>query len=358
MKYVDEFNDRKIVGKIASEISALKVSANIMEVCGTHTSSIFRHGIRDLLPSGVRLLTGPGCPVCVTSQSDIDSMIGLCEIEDAVIATFGDMMRVPGSSGSLAAKRAEGAQVRPVYSPTDALEIAVRERDRKVIFLGVGFETTAPAVAATIIAAGEKGLNNFWVYSAHKIMPPAIRAILSADEIRIDGLMLPGHVSTILGPKPYEFINVPSVIAGFEPMDIMLSIHMLLKQIKTGEKPRVGNEYGRAVRPGGNEKAKKVMNEVFETGDAEWRGFGLIPGSGLDIKKKYGRFDAKKAFGAVAVAGGAGKTACICGQILRGLKTPKDCSLFGSACTPDKPVGPCMVSSEGACSTYYKYGAR
>lgn len=360
MKFVDEFKDKAVVLKIADKISALNVGGNLMEVCGTHTMAIFRYGIRSLLPKGVKLMSGPGCPVCVTSEEDVDAMIKLADAPDSIITTFGDMIRVPGSAGSLNSKKAEGADIRVVYSPLDALNVAQENKNKRVVFLGVGFETTAPTVAATVIQAHEKGLNNFFVYSAHKLIPPAIKALLDSGEAHIDGFLLPGHVSVILGEEPYEFIgrdyNIPSVITGFEPLDIMESIYELLKEKKAGD-DSIEIEYSRVVKPEGNPKARTVMYEVFEEAPAVWRGLGEIPKSGLEFKEKYSRFDAKKEF-KVTPARSKPSSACFCGKILRGIKTPLDCKLFGRVCTPENPKGPCMVSTEGACAAYYKYGRK
>lgn len=368
MKYVDEFKDRKIVEKIAEKIGRLNIPANLMEVCGTHTMAIFKYGIRSLLPEDVKLLSGPGCPVCVTGEADIDAMIRLADVPGAVIATFGDMMRVPGSKASLSQKKAEGADIRVVYSPLDALALAREVKPKPVIFLGVGFETTAPTVAAVIVEAHEKGIYNFYVYSAHKLIPPALDALLHSGEVRVDGFLLPGHVSTIIGLAPYEFIlkefGIPSVVAGFEPVDIMESIYMLLTDIHDirnlpgrhpGLRANVEIEYSRAVKYDGNVKAQGVMNEVFEPADASWRGFGRIAMSGLEIRKKYSRHDAKKIFGVQPLTSFPTKSACRCGDVLRGFITPPDCKLFSRVCTPDNPKGPCMVSTEGACAAYFKY---
>jgi hydrogenase expression/formation protein HypD len=362
MKYIDEYKDRKTVQKLAKKIAGLNVKANLMDVCGTHTTAFFRYGIRSLLPKGVNLLSGPGCPVCVTDDSDIDAMIKLADIPDAVITTFGDMMRVPGSKVSLNQKKASGADIRVVYSPLDALSLAKELNPRPVIFLGVGFETTAPTVAATIVEAHSKGVNNFHIYSAHKLVPPAIRAVLDAKDVNIDGFILPGHVSTIIGAKPYEFISreydIPSVIAGFEPLDLMGSAYELLRMINGGDVEGIEIEYARVVKPEGNIIAQKVMKEVFEVADASWRGLGTIKKSGLEIRNKYSIYDAKKVFKVKPSSSLKNKTSCICGSVLRGVKTPIQCKLFGKACTPENPKGPCMVSTEGACAAYYKYGRK
>lgn len=359
MKFSDEFKDRELILKASEVLRAFKRRVNLMEVCGTHTMSIFRSGLKELLPDNINLLSGPGCPVCVTDDADIDAMIALADVPGAVLTTFGDMMRVPGSGGTLNDRKASGADIRVVYSPLDALRFAEEMRDRPVIFLGVGFETTAPTVAATMIEAHGKGIRNFYVYSAHKLVPPAIRAVLRPGGARIDGFILPGHVSAIIGTKPYAFIikefGIPSVVSGFEPLDIISSIRDLAGMIERGGRLEVGNEYSRVVRPEGNLIAKRTMAEVFEVADVGWRGFGLIEGSGLEIKRKYLRMNARRVFGAKPVGRRRPAVSCICGDVLRGLKKPVDCKLFGSSCTPDGPKGPCMVSTEGACAAYYKY---
>jgi len=329
-----------------------------MEFCGGHTVAIFRHGIRQVLPGTIELVSGPGCPVCVTANRDLDKAIALSQVPGVIITTFGDMLRVPGSRSSLERAKAEGADVRTVYSTTDALEIAERNSGKSVVFLGIGFETTAPTIAASILEAAEKKIKNYHVLSLHKLCPPVIRAILDSGEVKLDGLVCPGHVSAIIGSYPWEFIagdyGIPCVVSGFEPLDILQCVDMLVAQVENRES-RVEIAYRRGVQPQGNTQALKLMEQVFEPCPAEWRGIGEIPDSGLRLRKEHWHFDAELAFeidpGPVCEPEG-----CICGDILRGVKTPLDCPLFGKACTPEYPVGPCMVSSEGTCSAYYLYG--
>jgi len=330
---------------------------NLMEVCGTHTVAIFKHGIRGLLPEGLKLLSGPGCPVCVTSVRDIDKAIALATRDDVIFTTFGDMMRVPGGLKSLSEAKAEGADIRIVYSPLDCLKIATENRDRKVIFFSAGFETTAPSAAATIFEADRQGINNFYVYSVHKLVPPALEVLLQSDDVRIDGFILPGHVSTIIGSRVYEFIaekySRPCVITGFEAGAIFTGIAMLLKQIADGT-AMVEIQYKSAVREEGNIKALGFMNEYFVPCDGYWRGIGLIKDSGLKIRDKWKYRDAEQVFD-VNVPDIPEPKGCQCGLVLRGVKIPPECPLFGKICTPDKPVGACMVSTEGSCAAYYRY---
>jgi hydrogenase expression/formation protein HypD len=349
MDYIAEFRDGRLCSSIAEEIEKeCKKDMRIMEVCGTHTMSIHRYGIKSMLPRRIKLLSGPGCPVCVTSSRDIDRMIACSKLEGTVIATFGDMLRVPGSVSSLEKERARGADVRVVYSPMDAVQLA-QNTDKRVIFLGVGFETTAPTVAQAI----KKAPANFFVYSAHKVVPPALRALLGGDN-RIDGFLLPGHVCTITGTADYEFVpreyHVPCVVSGFEPVDILASILMLVRQEGRAE---VEIEYKRSVRREGNPKAIKAMEEVFETCDSVWRGIGAIKNSGLRIREEFRDRDAE---GMVDVPETREPEDCRCGEVLQGLIEPTECALFSNGCTPEEPVGPCMVSSEGTCAAYYKYG--
>ena len=357
MKYVDEFRNKNIVKKISDEIKKIDAPATIMEVCGTHTMAIFRGGLKSLLPKSVKLISGPGCPVCVTSQEDIDKMAACADLPNTVLTTFGDMIKVPGSNSSLNEKKADGKDIRIVYSPLDALELAKENPKKNIIFIGIGFETTAPTVAATLVKAKEEDIKNFSVISSHKIMPPPMRALLEAGETKIDGFICPGHVSTIIGSIPYEQIvkdfGVSCVIGGFEPVDVMESILALLKMTKDN-KPSVEIEYKRVVKKEGNKKALEILYDVFETADADWRGLGTIPGSGLKIKHEYEEFDAEKKFN-IKVPKFKRKTECICGEILKGNKIPTDCRLFAKACTPESPVGACMVSSEGTCAAYFKY---
>ena len=331
----------------------------LMEVCGTHTMTAFRSGLRSLLPANVALLSGPGCPVCVTPDDYVDRAIAIARRSDAIITTFGDLLRVPGTESSLERERATGADIRVVYSALDALALAKKQPNRKVVFLGVGFETTAPTVAWSIRQAGRDGLGNFLVLSAHRTMPPAMAALLQGGEVAIDGFLCPGHVSAIIGLRPYEFIcrdySLPCVAAGFEADDMLAAIAMLLKQ--TAEhRAQVENQYVRGVSAEGNPEAQAIMAEVFEPCDAEWRGLGTIPSSGLSIRAEYRAHDAQAALAPQPCAKPAKRSACLCGDVLRGAKLPTACALFRTTCTPETPVGACMVSSEGACAAYYKYG--
>ncbi len=353
MKYLDEFRSPGAVKALSEKIKrASGGGRTYMEVCGTHTMAISRSGLRELLSPEIELISGPGCPVCVTCDRDIDRAIAVASLPGVTLATFGDMMKVPGSAGSLADASARGADVRVVYSPLDALAIARSTTDR-VVFLGVGFETTAPTVAATVLQAAAGNLDNFFVLSMHKLVPPALRALAAQDDFRVDGFLLPGHVSAIIGSDAYRFLPeefaLRCVVAGFEPADIMESIYLLA----TMDDPVVSTEYARAVRPGGNPKALQVMGRVFEPCDAEWRGLFTIPGSGLALRGELASMDA----GAweVDLPEPVERKACRCGEILLGRIKPFDCPLFGGACTPDEPVGPCMVSSEGTCASYYLY---
>jgi len=329
-----------------------------MEFCGGHTVTIFKYGIRQLLPLTIELISGPGCPVCVTANSDLDKAIALSIVPDIIIATFGDMLRVPGSNSSLQKIKAEYADVRVVYSTIDALKIAEDNPNKSVVFLGIGFETTAPTVAASILQAEASRIRNYYVLSLHKLCPPVIRAILDSGEINLQGLICPGHVSAVIGSHPWEFIardyGISCVISGFEPLDVLQCVDMLAAQIEMGE-PRVEIAYRRGVRPEGNQEALKIMSQVFESCSASWRGIGEVPDSGLKLKKEYQYFDAELAFD-INSGPACEPEGCICGEILRGIKTPLDCLLYGKSCTPEYPIGPCMVSSEGSCSAYYLYG--
>ncbi|WP_425058435.1 Hydrogenase maturation factor HypD [Sporomusa carbonis] len=330
----------------------------IMEVCGTHTVAIFRAGIRQLLPPEVELVSGPGCPVCVTPNEYIDTAIACSRCPDTVIATFGDMLRVPGSQSSLMAEKAQGADIRIVYSPLDSLRIARENPGKKVVFLAVGFETTAPTAAATVLQAEQQGLENFFVLSAHKLAPPALKAILAAPDSRIDGFLLPGHTAAISGLAPYRFVaeehRVPAVVTGFEALDILQAIYLLLKQIAAGQ-PVLVNQYRRVVKSAGNPAAMRVLNQVYRPVDTVWRGFGVIAGSGLRLTAAYERYDAAAALPLVKAVSRE-PAGCRCGEVLRGLIVPAGCPHFGQSCTPEHPVGACMVSVEGACAAWYKYG--
>jgi hydrogenase expression/formation protein HypD len=358
LKHMQEYRDPGISRKIVEGIKEIsQKQIRLMEVCGTHTTSIFRNGIRSLLPETISLLSGPGCPVCVTAQNEIDAFIELAGLDDVIIATFGDLMKVPGTDSSLQHQRANGRDVRMVYSTFDALEIARKNPEKKVVFLGVGFETTAPTIAASIITANEMNLDNYFVFSAHKLLPPALFTLMESGNTKIDGFLLPGHVSVIIGTKAYlpffEQYHIPAVIAGFEPVDILQAILMLVEQIETG-KPELANGYPRAVSFDGNPKAQTIMQKVFETADANWRGLGVIPLSGLKIRKEFAAFDAQKVFD-IKLAESEDPKGCACGEILLGLKIPPECPLYKKKCTPLQPIGPCMVSSEGTCAAYHQY---
>jgi len=343
--------------RIARAAESLGRPVRIMEVCGTHTHAIGRGGLRALMPPNVELISGPGCPVCVTSQRDIERMLLLARTPGITIATFGDMMRVPGTTSCLEAERARGADIRVVYSALDALDLARSNTRREVVFLAVGFETTAPGVAAILRQAAEFRLSNFSVYCAHKLILPAMEAVLQGAS-RVDGFLTPGHVSVIIGAEAYEDLSfrhsVPCVATGFEPIDVLEGIAMLITSIAQGE---IGTfvQYSRAIKPGGNPHAWSILMSVFEPGDAEWRGLGVIPGSGLHLRNESVTFDAALRHEIPDVKA-ADLPGCRCGDVLRGVIHPPQCSLFGKQCTPRNPLGPCMVSSEGSCSARYKYG--
>lgn len=352
-------NDERIKS-LADAFRSLRLEREIriMEVCGTHTTEFFRTGVRDLFPEKLCLVDGPGCPVCVTPNDYLDRAIEIARVHGVIVATFGDMVKVPSSYGSLAREKANGMRLEVVYSPLDALDLAVSNPGERVMFLSVGFETTAPAEAVTVRRARERNIGNFTVLCGNKLTPPAVRALLDAGDTRIDGFILPGHVSAITGLEPWRFAaeeyGKPCVVAGFEARDLILGTTALVRMITEG-KSVVENAYRRVVREQGNAKARQIMYEVFETCDAHWRGIGVIPGSGLALRAEFAEFDAAVRFPVTPppVREHAG---CRCGELLRGLILPTDCGLFGKACTPEHAVGPCMVSSEGPCSAYYKYG--
>ncbi len=331
--------------------------ATLMEVCGTHTVAIARNGLRTMMPEGTRLASGPGCPVCVTSNKDIDTVIALSRVPGVTITTFGDMTRVPGSTSSLLKEQAEGRNIRIVYSPLDALRYAQEHPDEQVVFVGVGFETTTPLVAMAIKRARALGLKNFSVFVAHKNMPGALETIVSDPKLEIDALILPGHVSTIIGAKPYEFLakkyGIPGVITGFEPVDVLQGIAMLMRQLHEG-RAEIEIAYSRGVMPEGNPVAIAAIEEVFETVDTTWRGLGLIPDSGYAVRPEFAEFDAFQRF-QPEVEPTQEPRGCRCGDVLRGMMTPAECPLFRRVCTPENPVGPCMVSSEGSCAAYFRY---
>ena len=360
MKFIDEYQDSKLAKGLARRIAQYSTKpVTLMEFCGGHTHAILRYGIRQLVPETVVMRSGPGCPVCVTATADLDKAIALAHLPDVVITTFGDMIRVPGSYSSLQQAKAGGADIRIVYSTIDAVEIAKANPAKSVIFVGIGFETTAPTVAASILKAQQERVENFYVLSLNKLTPPVMKALLDSGEIRLDGIVCPGHVSVIIGCHPYEFIprdyGVACVISGFEPLDILLSIDKLVEQIERGQ-PKVEIAYLRGVKPEGNRKARQLMEDVFEVGEASWRGVGIVPGSGLKIRGKYERFDADRAF-SVSPKPPKEPRGCRCGDVIRGAAMPFECKLFRKVCTPESPVGPCMVSSEGACAAHYLYGA-
>jgi hydrogenase expression/formation protein HypD len=357
MKYLDEYRKKDLILSIAEKLGKIsKKKIVLMEVCGGHTMAIHRFGLNSLLPPTIRLVSGPGCPVCVSGQHFIDTAIASSRIPDVIVTTYGDLIRVPGSSTSLEKERAGGSDIRIIYSVLESLEIARQNPAKKVIFPGIGFETTAPATAAAIIKAKQENIPNFFVLSAHKIMPPVMKALVK-DGVEIDGFIAPGHVSAITGIAVYnELASVHGlgvVVSGFEPADIMQAVLMLTAQIESAA-PKVEVQYRRVVNTGGNLIAQKILKEVFEYRDDQWRGLGFIPESGLRITDNYSEFDAEKQF-IINVPESTEPKGCICGQILRGLKTPPDCTLFAEKCTPLDPVGACMVSGEGTCATYYKY---
>jgi hydrogenase expression/formation protein HypD len=362
MNYRDEYRDRGIVLGLAARIAGLaerlEMPVTLMEVCGTHTMAICQYGLRNLLPPQVRLISGPGCPVCVTPNGYIDKAVACCRIPDTIIATFGDMVRVPGSTSSLIEERAKGADIRIVYSPLDAVAIAERNPLNKVIFIGVGFETTAPAVAGSILAAAARRVSNYHVLSSHKTIPIPMQVLSADPELAINGFLCPAHVSAIIGGDAYLDLagnqGVPCVVTGFEPVDVMKGVEMLVLQVVEG-RSEVELEYSRVVKREGNRAAREVLSKVFAPCDAEWRGIGVIPGSGLEIRREYAAFDADKVMKILpeAVCEPQG---CRCGDILKGKVTPFECPLFASVCTPESPVGACMVSSEGTCAAAYKYG--
>ena len=358
MKYMDEYRDGAVAKALSQKIREISTKpVRLMEICGTHTMAIFRHGIRSLLPETIELVSGPGCPVCVTAMEEIDRAVKLAQTQGVIVTTFGDMIRVPGSTSSLQMAQAEGAMVKMVYSTFDALKIASQNRDREVVFLGVGFETTAPTVAAAIQTAQRGGTDNFTVLSAHKLLPPAMDALLSSENVMVDGFICPGHVTTIIGTSSYEKVvaqyHTPCVVTGFEPVDILQGILMLVEQIEAGES-RVEIQYVRGVSPEGNPGALALMEKVFEPCDARWRGLGNIPESGLAIRSSFAVHDAQNRFD-LTVPEAKEPVGCLCATVLRGAATPPECKLFRNVCTPGTPVGPCMVSSEGTCAAYFKY---
>lgn len=360
MKFVDEYHRSELASGLVRRIhqnSTRKV--RFMEFCGGHTVTILKHGIRQLLPPTIEMLSGPGCPVCVTDNADLDKAIALAKLPGVILTTFGDMLKVPGSHSSLQEAKAGGADIRIVYSTMDAIQIARENQAKSVVFLGIGFETTAPTIAASILQAKQEGINNYYVLCLHKLCPPVIKTLLDSGEVKLSGLICPGHVSAIIGSKPWEFISrdygIPCVVSGFEPLDVLQCVDMLVAQIERGDS-KVEIAYRRGVHPEGNQSALKLMEQVFDVCPARWRGIGVVPDSGLKFSREFEHFDAEVAFDFDPGPAFEPK-GCICGDILRGVKTPQDCQLFAKICTPEKPVGPCMVSSEGSCAAYYLYGA-
>ncbi len=361
MRFVDEYRDpaaaRALVGRI-TELAGGD-AFKFMEVCGGHTHTIYRHGIEHVLPENVELVHGPGCPVCVIPMGRVDDAIAVASEPGVIFTSFGDMMRVPGSRGNLLSAKADGADVRFVYSPLDALRIAVEHPDRQVVFFAVGFETTAPSTALTVLSAEARGISNFSVFSNHVTIVPPIKAILESPDLRLDGFLGPGHVSTVVGQRPYRFVperyGKPLVTAGFEPLDILQAICMLLAQIREG-RCQVENQYARVVREDGNPRALQVLAEVFELRPHfEWRGLGFISQSALQLRSRFADLDAERRFPIPGVRV-ADPKACQCGEVLKGVIKPWECKVFGTACTPETPIGTCMVSSEGACAAYYNFG--
>jgi hydrogenase expression/formation protein HypD len=361
MKFVDEFRDPAAARALVKSITELAGTDHFkfMEVCGGHTHTIYRHGIEHLLPEAVELVHGPGCPVCVIPMGRVDDAMWLAEQPGIIFTTFGDMMRVPGSKGNLIEAKARGADVRFVYSPLDALKVAVDNPDRHVVFFAVGFETTAPSTAVTLVRARTLGVRNFSVFCNHVTIVPPIKAILESPDLRLSGFLGPGHVSTVVGLRPYRFVpevyGKPMVVAGFEPLDILASVHMLLQQIREG-RCEVENQYTRVVRAEGNTQALKLMAETFELRPHfEWRGLGFISQSALKVHLDYAEFDAEVKFEMPGIRV-ADPKACQCGEVLKGVIKPWECKVFGTACTPETPIGTCMVSPEGACAAYYNFG--
>lgn len=334
-----------------------KNKIRLMEVCGTHTVSIFRSGIRQILPANVELVSGPGCPVCVTNDDYIDKAIFYSAQPDFIIATFGDMLKVPGSKSNLADESAGGADIRIIYSPLDCLKLAQENPTKKIIFLAVGFETTAPTAAATILAAKNSGVKNLFFLSAQKLVPPALKMLLEDPQVKVDGFLLPGHVSVVTGSDVFKFLasdyKIPGVVAGFEPEEILIAILNLLRQIYEG-RAEISNEYKSVVKPEGNVAAKKILAQVYEETDSAWRGMGEIKKSGLKVRPEFSDFDIEKIF-PTDIKPCEKKSGCRCGEVLRGIITPPQCPLFGKKCEPLHAVGPCMVSVEGICAAWYKY---
>jgi hydrogenase expression/formation protein HypD len=360
MKFIDEYRQGDIARRLADEIARLTDRPlKFMEVCGGHTHAIFKYGIEDLLPENITMIHGPGCPVCVIPLGRVDDSISIALQPGVIFTTFGDMMRVPGSKTNMIDAKAQGADIRMVYSPLDALKIAKKNPDRQVVFLALGFETTAPSTAMTVLQAAKDGVENFSVFCNHITIVPALKALLDSPDLKLDGFVGPGHVSTVIGTRPYEFVareyGKPVAVSGFEPLDVLQSVYMIVKQVVEG-RAEVENQYARCVSRDGNRRALEVIFEVFEPRDYfEWRGLGSIAHSGMKLGRKYAAFDAELKFSVPGLRI-ADPKACQCGEILKGVKKPWECKVFGTACTPETPIGSCMVSSEGACAAYYNFG--
>lgn len=347
----------KLIKKI-SRLAEGKRRLRFMEVCGTHTVAIFRSGIRQILPDNIELVSGPGCPVCVTNDDYIDKAIAYARRKNFIVATFGDMLKVPGSRSNLAATQAEGAKIKIVYSPLDCIKLAQENPSKKIIFLAVGFETTAPTAAATVLAAKAQGVKNLFMLSAQKLVPPALKFLLSDAQVKVDGFLLPGHVAVVIGADAFNFLaedfKVPSAIGGFEADEILSALASLLEQID-GNRAEVSNNYRSVVKAEGNLSAKKILAQVYEVADTPWRGMGKIPASGLKMRSEFSAFDIEQVE-PVIIERVEKKTACRCGEVLRGVINPTQCPLFGKACQPLHAIGPCMVSVEGVCAAWFKYG--
>ncbi|MDD5431687.1 MAG: hydrogenase formation protein HypD [Candidatus Omnitrophica bacterium] len=362
MKYIDEYRNKKLAGVLSKKIKEIMPLSGIrlMEVCGTHTHNFFRFGLDKILPQSLKLISGPGCPVCVSPQEYIDKALSLVKNKDVIIATFGDMIRIPGTSSTLEKERARFGNVRAVYSPLDSLQLAKNNPDKKIVFLGVGFETTIPTIAISILLAKKEKLKNIYFLNSLKLIPPALDFLMKDKSVEIDGFLCPGHVSAIIGTNAYEFIprkyKIGCCIAGFEPLDILEGIYLLVQQ-KVRKKAKVLNQYSRVVTSLGNKRALGIIKRVFTIKDSSWRGLGIIPGSGLEVRKELSCFDADKHFSLKTCIEKSGhkKTRCRCGDVLKGKIQPDECRLFRRLCTPENPYGPCMVSNEGACNAYYKY---
>jgi hydrogenase expression/formation protein HypD len=362
MRFVDEYRSGELAARIAGQIDELVepgLTYKLMEVCGGHTHAIYKHGVEDLLPEAIELVHGPGCPVCVIPMGRQDDAISIAERPNVIFATFGDMMRVPSSNGSLLDARARGADVRMVYSPLDALKIARDNPRKEVVFFAIGFETTTPATALTLLRARADRIENFTVFANHVTIVPAIRAILASPDLRLDGFIGPGHVSTVIGTRPYRFIaqdhGKPVVVSGFEPLDVLQSVYMVMLQLAEG-RSEVENQYKRVVQDEGNRRALRVIAETMELRTTfEWRGLGFISQSALKLRGEFAAWDAEVRYEIPGIRV-ADPKACQCGEVLKGVIKPWECKVFGTACTPDRPIGTCMVSSEGACAAYYNYG--